>query len=163
MCALSVVCNYNCVGNNGATATVMDTIKLVIKMHYNFYHIIFCSFTCTGEDTQELSCTQRITLQYSDAICLELCLSCKIALNQSCNTRVCCADIPFRLFCNFEPAFSGCGIYNTNVCGASFRVNAFENNITNLSIFYNGSTYDTGKEKNSIGSFMLFYRCDKFS
>ena len=152
MCALSVVCNYNCVGNNGATAAVMDTLKLV-QMQYNLYHVIFCSFTCVLDD-QALVCTQKITLQYSDAICLEPCLSCKINLNRSrCDEGACCAVT--NLLCDFEPEIPGCSGNSTGVCEANFTIITFENNITNLTIIYNGGTYDTSKEK----EFLLVVLC----
>ena len=70
-------------------------------------------------------------------------------MNQSCAQGVCCADVA-DLSCNFEPdRLTGCGVNSTDgvLCEARFRVIAFENNITNLSIIYNDSTYDTSKEK----------------
>ena len=67
-------------------------------------------------------------------------------MNRSrCDEGACCTVTD--LLCDFEPDFPGCSGNSTGICEASFRIITFENNITNLTIIYNGGTYDTSKEK----------------
>ena len=98
------------------------------------------SVTCGFDNNNNLECTQQITFQYSDNICLEPCLSCKINLN-NCDYRTCCNSVT-TISCSLE--LSGCGTNDTG-CYVILKVKEFVNNITDISIVYNGYTYNESK------------------
>ena len=147
MCALSVVRNYNCVGNNGATAasTIMDTFKLVELFERMTFYVNLYSATCGFEDDSlVLTCEQKITLQYNESICLEPCLSCKIKLRRCINisnpSLQCC---PANSISSCSLGQTGCVGSINMTCEAIFTVTGFENSLTNFSIDYQNNSFVT--------------------